>query len=375
MAIHFFRHLRISILQRKKTAKKMNKKCKISVFTKAGTLMKIMESTIPTLKEGELLVKNEYVTLCRSDISTYTGKRIEKSPTILGHEIVGRIIDFGPSAPLTDLNGNILKQGSRITWAIYASDPNSEMSRRGIPQKSADLFKYGHEQLTEANTLNGGLEEYTIIRRHTPILVLSDSIPLQAAAIINCSVATVAGSLRLAGNIKGSKVAIWGIGMLGIIACAMCREAGAAEIIAIDINKDRLALAERFGATSIKTAGTFDPKELKADYTIDYSGNLNSMADTVDALHIGGTAVWVGGVCPQEPIRLDSEKIIRNLYTIKGLHNYNSDDFQKAVSFMEANHNKYPITELVYDGFDLEHAEEAFQYAIKTNPFRVGIHF
>ena len=50
-------------------------------------------------------------------------------------------------------------------------------------------------------------------------------------------------------------------------------------------------------------AGEFDPSLLKADCTIDFSGNLASMGATVDALRIGGTAVWVGGVCPQEPIR------------------------------------------------------------------------
>ena len=83
-------------------------------------------------------------------------------------------------------------------------------------------------------------------------------------------------------------------------------------------------------------AGEFDPSLLKADCTIDFSGNLASMGATVDALRIGGTAVWVGGVCPQEPIRLDTEKIVRNLYTIKGLHNYNADDFRTAVSFMES---------------------------------------
>lgn len=353
----------------------MYKKSKIAIFRKTGTPVSIEECSIPELKQGELLVKNEYVTLCRSDISTYMGKRIEKSPTILGHEIVGRIVAVAPGAPAADLNGMPLHEGKRITWAIYASDPDSEMSRLGIPQKSPDLFKYGHEQLTETNTLNGGLAEYTIIRKNTPVIVLSEDVPVNAAAIINCSVSTVAGAIRLAGGVEGKRVALWGIGMLGIIACAQCREAGAREIIAVDINSERLALAGRFGATQTMKAGEFDPSLLKVDCTIDFSGNLASMGATVDALRIGGTAVWVGGVCPQEPIRLDTEKIVRNLYTIKGLHNYNADDFRAAVSFMEKHHADYPISELIYDGFTLDQTEEAFRYAIDNNPFRVGIHF
>lgn len=57
----------------------MYNKSKIAIFRKAGTPVSIEECSIPELKQGELLVKNEYVTLCRSDISTYMGKRIEKA--------------------------------------------------------------------------------------------------------------------------------------------------------------------------------------------------------------------------------------------------------------------------------------------------------
>lgn len=349
------------------------KTCKIAVFRQADSPISIEECAIRELQEGEILVKNEYTTLCRSDISTYTGKRIEKAPTILGHEIVGKIVDIASKKTLSDACGNPLQTGDRVTWAIYAANPDSEMSKRGIPQKSPDLFKYGHEQSTPDNTLNGGLAEYTILRQYTPVIRLSEAISGKIAAIINCSVATVAGSLRLAGNLNNRKIAIWGAGMLGVIACAMCKESGAAEVIAIDINKERLVVAGQFGATQTVTASEWQNRESEIDIAIDYSGNIHSMKATIESLAIGGIAVWVGGVCPQEKIGIDSEKIIRRLSTIKGLHNYNTDDFKQAVSFIEQNYNRYPIKELIYDGFDLDHINEAFQYAIEKNPYRVGI--
>lgn len=344
---------------------------KIVVFKKAGVPMEEETCAVPALKEGEVLVKNEYATLCRSDISTYLGRRIEKSPTILGHEIVGRIAALGST--VRDAYGHELKVGQRITWAIYASDPDSEMSRRGIPQKSPDLFKYGHMQLTPTCTLHGGLAEYTLLRRFTPIIPLDEAVPLHVASIINCAVSTVAGSLRLAGNLSGKRVALWGVGMLGIVACAMCKELGAKDILAIDINDERLDLAKRFGATEIHHPGDESLKGLQADVTIDYSGRRESMEAGVEALAIGGVAVWVGGVCPQEPVRVDSEMVIRKLKTIKGLHNYNADDFKAAVEFVTRHWRDYPIDSLIYDGFPLDRADEAFQYAIKHNPFRVGI--
>ena len=70
-------------------------KGKLIIFNKSGIPMNSEVYEVPTLKEGEILIKNEYTTLCRSDISTYLEHRIEKSPTILGHEIEGRIVALG----------------------------------------------------------------------------------------------------------------------------------------------------------------------------------------------------------------------------------------------------------------------------------------
>lgn len=345
-----------------------------AVFSKAGQPIVLEEREIPVLAPGEILVKNEYATLCRSDISTYTGKRVEKSPTILGHEITGRIVRTAEEGPMYGLDGKELRAGDRVTWAIYAADPGSAMSLRGIPQKSSDLFKYGHERLTSDSAFHGGLSTHTVLRKHTPVMHLPEDMPARAAAIINCAVSTSAGSLRLAGDVQGRKVVLFGTGMLGVIACSMFREHGAAEVIAVDLSDARLETALRFGATSVLKSGTFDPSAMDAGITVDYSGAVPCMEAAVEALGIGGTSVWVGGVCPQEKVRVDSERIIRRLVTVKGLHNYNAEDFRQAVTFMETAWKKYPVTELVCDcGFTLKDADAAFRYAIEANPYRVGV--
>ena len=141
---------------------------KIAVFTASGKPFSIQHTNIPSLKSGELLVRNEYVTLCRSDLNTFVGKRKEKTPTILGHEIVGRIEGFAEDHPRIDARGDELQIGDRVSWAIYASDPTDPLSTQGIPQKAADLFKYGHERISEEENLHGGLAGHTIIRSNTP---------------------------------------------------------------------------------------------------------------------------------------------------------------------------------------------------------------
>ena len=346
-------------------------KGKLIIFNKSGIPMSSEVYEVPTLKEGEILIKNEYTTLCRSDISTYLGHRIEKSPTILGHEIVGRIVTLGEN--IENVFDIPLHVGERVTWAIYAANPKGPMALKGMPQKSPDLFKYGHEQVTDTSLFHGGLGEYTILRRYTPVLPLAENIPLPVASIINCAVSTVAGSLRLAGELSNKRIGIWGTGMLGVIACAMCKVKGAQAVIGIDKDKSRLNTALRFGATSVYTPQELEASNESVDIAIDYSGCLQSMEAGPNHLSIGGTAVWVGGVCPQDKVRIDSEKVIRRLYTIKGLHNYNADDFKEGVNFITKYWSQYPISELIYDGFTLDQTEEAFQYAISHNPYRVGI--
>jgi putative phosphonate catabolism associated alcohol dehydrogenase len=355
-----------------------------SVFEKPGQDFYFKTVPIPDLKEGEILVRNTYCALCRSDLNTYIGKRTEKSPTILGHEIIGRIKEFGPNAPQTDLRGTNLKIGDRITWAIYSSNPESHYSQIGIPQKAPDLFKYGHEQITETSNLHGGLSEYTILRKNTPLITVSNEVPDPVAALINCSVATVAGALRLAGNLDEKTILINGTGMLGIIACAMVKENGAKKVIAADSNRSRADLARKFGADisisggdketilhDLNTIETHSASEVEV--VLEFSGNPESMENTLQILNIGGVAIWVGATFPQRDVSVNAEHIIRNLLTIKGLHNYNEQDLLFSVNFIEQNHSTYDFNGLVFDKFTLNNLNEAFNYAIEKSPFRVGI--
>ncbi len=356
----------------------------VAIFSSPESKLSIETVPIPSLKHQEILVKIEYTTLCRSDLYTYTGLRKEKSPTILGHEIVGRIAAFGPEALSVNLSNNPLQLGDRITWAIFASNPDSAYSKRGMPQKSDDLFKYGHEQITPTSHLHGGLSDYIILRKNTPIIKINEQVPLAVAALINCAVATVAGAMRIAGDINHKNILICGTGMLGIVACAMAKSMGAAVINTIDTQLSRLEKAKLFGAENVCCISNESTdlisafknqtgKELSVDVVFDITGSSLVMEQSLDALTIGGTAVWIGATFPQKKTPVDAEKMVRKILSIKGLHNYNDQDLLAAVDFIETNYNKYPFEELVYQGFDLHSINEAFQLAVNSNHFRIGV--
>ena len=349
-----------------------------AIFKSSGQAMELHSIEVPELHAGEILVKNEYATLCRSDLNTFCGKRKEKAPTILGHEVVGRITAFGPQAQRKDLLGRPLQLNDRITWGIYASKPDTVMALKGIPQKGPDLFKYGHEQVTPNSTLHGGLSEYIILRPNTPILTIAKEVPIPIASLINCAVATMAGAFRLAGNVQGKRVLVSGTGMLGLMACAMSKSQEATQIIAVDTNVKRLEMAKTFGADlgieANQLLSTLE-KEAPIDVIFELSGVAEAMEQSLALLGIGGIALWVGATHPQRKLQIDAERVIRNLWTIKGLHNYNQADFIAAVQFIEKFHATFPFDQVIFDSFKLEDINTAFDYAINANPFRVGIRF
>ena len=364
----------------------MSLSSKVAIFNAPEEPFQLQEVAVKALEPREVLIKNEYVTLCRSDLLTYSGKRKEKTPTLLGHEIVGRIAAFSDSEPASDVRGVPLQLGDRVTWGIYASAPDDPLSKLGMPQKAADLFKYGHETITPDSHLHGGLGEYIVLRKNTPIIKLNEEIPLPVAALINCAVSTVAGALRLSGDLSQKNVLISGVGMLGIVACAMSKALGAAQVIALDTNAARLEKAQGFGADACLLMSDEQP-DVKANAAavlgdsftihnmIDFSGAPQAMENGIDLLSIGGTAVWIGATYPQRQVQINAEQVVRKILTIKGLHNYNEHDLIAAVDFITQYHHVYPFEQLVQGAFSLDQVEAAFQYALENNPFRVGIQF
>jgi len=340
-------------------------------FEVSGKKMELIQDELPELKEGEILVKNTFTTLCRSDLYTYKGVRKEKSPTILGHEITGYIVAFGPDCIKLDNRGEKLKIGDRITWAIFASDPEDPNSKRGFPQKAKNIFKYGHEQITERSNFHGGLSQYTIIRKHTPLVILKDVISDKVSALINCSVSTMAASIRLAGDLRNKHVLISGAGMLGIVGSAMASTLGSDTVSTMDINNDRLKISKLFG--SKYTGNNISDFNRKFDIIIETSGVPEVMCTSLQHLDIGGIAVWLGAVFPQADLKINAEFIVRNLITIKGLHNYNDFDLVSAVDFIEQNYKVFDFEKLIAGDFNLQSVNEAFEYAVDKNPYRVGI--
>ncbi|MES2774604.1 MAG: zinc-binding dehydrogenase [Bacteroidota bacterium] len=349
---------------------------KAAVFNGSGLPFEMIERQVPAIKPGEILVKNLYTTLCGSDIHTYCGRRHGPAQVVLGHEIVGEIVIVDPLHPGTDARGEKLAVGDRIVWPIFSVPAGIAAPAPGMPQKSDQLFKFGHALANGNDVFNGGLADYCILYSNTEIIKISAAIPVEVAATISCAHATVAGALRVAGTIANKKVIVFGAGLLGLSCVAMCKEAGAAWIALTDTDTTRLQWGEKFGTDAVYKFPENDPADLpwpEVDIVFDMTGSPEAMKTGIDSLAIGGTAVWIGAVFPEHPVQVDAEKIVRKILQIRGLHNYNYEDFSEAVSFIETHYLKYPFIDLVEKEYPLEKVMEAFAFASTIKPVRVGI--
>ena len=361
----------------------MKNKSQAMVFSEAGRPLEKQEFSLPVLSEREILVKIEYSTICGSDLHTFRGNRSTPSPTILGHEIIGRIVELPPDSIVKDCKNGELKIGDLITWSIAASCGQCYYCDNGIPQKCKNLFKYGHERISKEHPLSGGYAEYCHIAKGTAIIKLKDDMPMKVFCPANCATATTAAAYRVGGACKDKTVLIQGVGMLGLTAVAMARYYGAKEVIALDIVKERLIKAKQFGATKTVLVTEDLNKVIEkvkkitngtgVDLALEMTGIKSSMEIGMQLLRIGGRYVFVGAVFPNPAIEIPAEVIVRNLLSIYGIHNYAPLDLIEAVKFLSDTYTKYPFEELVSAEFCLEEINDAFQYLIDSNAFRVAI--
>jgi putative phosphonate catabolism associated alcohol dehydrogenase len=354
-----------------------------SVFVEAGAPLQERSFPLPTLEPGEALVRVTCCTLCGSDLHTYLGKRHGPTPSVLGHEALGRIVAFGPGEPPRDGRGGPLSLGDRVSWSVAANCGECFFCTHELPQKCERLFKYGHEVCSGHRALSGGLGEYCLLVRGTAIFRVPDDVPDVIASSANCATATVAAAMRVAGGCRGKTVVIQGAGMLGLTAAAMACVNGAVQVIIGDVDARRLEVAKRFGASTVVDVGSGAEAMSEcvkratdgrgADLILEMSGGTDAVRQGLTWLRTGGQYVMVGAVKPVGSVALDIEQVVRRMWNLHGVHNYAPADLAVAIEFLAENWQRFPFAELVSGEYSLDEADAAFQSMVATGAIRVAV--
>ncbi|MBN9117926.1 MAG: zinc-binding dehydrogenase [Planctomycetes bacterium] len=392
-----------------------------AIFDGPGAALRVENVARPVLGDGEALVRVSLCTVCGSDLHTFTGRRKEKTPCVLGHEPVGVVEEVADD--LRTVDGEPVRVGDRVVWAVAVSCGACFFCEHGLPQKCESLRKYGHEAISPQCGPVGGLATHCHLLKGTAVVKVPAELPDAVAAPAGCATATVAAVLRAwAKNLtpqppslkrKGEKstppsftfaesqeatpeftpflfreggrgvrsdsvIVVFGLGMLGLTACAWLESLGATAI-ACDVSDARLAQATRFGARHLAKPDALAElvKSLThgrgADAALELSGSPQASAAALGVLRVGGTAVWAGAVSPTDPVPVLPETIVRRCLTVTGVHNYAPPDLADAVRFLAAKHERFPFAELVTKSFPLANVTDAFRFAESERPVRVSV--
>ena len=272
----------------------------------------------------EVLVQLKAAGVCHTDYDSLNwGKSI-----VLGHEGAGIVVATG-----SQVTG--LKVGDKVmlNWAIpcghcfQCTEGNQHICENNSPVTGGNHGSNGGHAHAEGTTYNGKpversfnlgtLSEYTLVKQGAAIVNASSRMSFEAASIIGCGVMTGYGSAVNAAKVKpGRAVAGLGTGGVGLSVIQGARIAGAASIIAIDINPARLEMAKQFGATAVVQADKADKGLLQAaekvkaltggrgaDYAFECTAVPALGAAPLAMVRNAGIAVQVSGI--EEEITID----------------------------------------------------------------------
>lgn len=356
--------------------------CQAAVFVEANRPLELRRFSLPTLEAGEAIVRVECCTICGSDLHTLSGSRTEPAPSILGHEILG-VVTAVSDPPLTDVAGQPLRPGDRVTWATPISCGHCDRCRRGWPQKCRSLAKYGHALAEGRAALSGGLAEFVLLRRGSAVVRVPEELPAEILCPANCATATVCAAYRLAGSLEDRRVLILGAGMLGLTAAALARSHNASLVAVCDASAPRLQRARQFGAAALVnwTPDLSDWKRELAshagtdafDVVVELSGAAEAVEAAIAVADVAGKVLLVGTVMKSRSVSFDPESIVRRCLSIHGIHNYAPQDLMAAVAFLTQFGPEYPFAELVEQTFTLNDINQAIALARETRPVRIAI--
>lgn len=227
---------------------------KAAVLREFKTPLTMEEVDGPTPADDEILIRVEACGACHSDLHVADGDwtqfaGIVKKPLILGHEIAGRVARMGSAVRNFQVGDHV-----GVPW-IHWTCGDCEFCRAG----NENLCP---RQKITGVTVDGGYAEF-VKAPATHALKIPEGLSSIDAAPLFCAGLTVYRALKHAGLLAGRQLAVFGIGGLGHLAVQVAKSLGA-DVTAVDVSDEKLALAESLGATRAFNARTPDlVKELR----------------------------------------------------------------------------------------------------------------
>ena len=286
---------------------------KAAVALEAGKPLEIMEVNLEGPKEGEVLVEIKATGICHTDEFTRSGADPEGLfPAILGHEGAGVVVEVGPGVKDLKPGDHVIPlYTAECRECEYCLHPKTNLCQKVRATQGKGVMPDGTSRFS---MLDGTpilhymgcstFSNYTVLPEISLAKIRQDA-PFDKVCYIGCGVTTGIGAVIYTAKAEiGSRAIVFGLGGIGLNVIQGLRLAGADQIVGVDLNDDKKAMATKFGMTDFVNPSKVEGDlvghlvELTgggADYTFDATGNVQVMRTALESAHKGwGESIIIG---------------------------------------------------------------------------------
>ena len=296
--------------------------------------IQVVDTDIPELKNGEILLKTKLVGFCGSDLSTFLGKNPMVSyPRIPGHELSAVIEKIGEDVP------DNFKFGQPVTVVPYTNCGQCSSCK----QKRYNACRYNE---TLGVQRDGAMAEYIAIPWQK---IITDE-ALDATQLALVEPLTVGFHAIDNAKVTDSDVVmVFGCGMIGSGAIVRAALRGAT-VVAVDIDDSKLSIAKKLGAdytvNSIKE--NLHDQLLKItngdgpNVVVEAAGNPITYRSAIEEVAFAGRVVCIGYA--GKDIDFTTKLWVQKELEIMGSRNANPSDFEAVIKYLK---EKSPDTSML----------------------------
>ena len=284
-----------------------------ALIYEAPLQMNMRQVPTPVIQPDEALIHVAYSGICGSELSGYEGKNsLRKPPLIMGHEFSGHIEAIGSAVERPEL-----KVGAAVTANPLVSCRQCRYCLSGKQHLCPNRKLLGAH-------LPGSNAEFVAIRADA-LSLIPNELSLAAAALAEPAACAIHAA-ALAMPSPEEQGLVVGAGPIGLMVIQALVDRGIKRIFCIDLNAERLAMAEKLGAVP----ATFESLASQpSEIVVDAVGASATRQGCSRVVKSGGRIVWIG--LHEADTTLPVNDFIRREITTYGSFAYTPIDFENAL--------------------------------------------
>lgn len=374
--------------------------CKAAVCWNAKEDYVIEDVIVGPPKEGEVRIRIVATGVCHTDEYTRSGADPEGVfPCIMGHEGAGIVESVGPNVTTLKVGDHVVPcytpQCRKCKFCKSAKTNLCSIIRstqgKGLMPDGTSRFTCKRNGETLFHFMGTStFAEFTVLPEIS-VAKIADSAPLDKVCLLGCGITTGFGAVMNTMKVeKGSTVAVFGIGAVGLAVLMGAKAAGARRIIAVDINPKKFPIAVEFGATECVNPNDYKDKPIQQvlidmteeegfgglDYTFECIGLASTMRAAIECCHKGWGQSCIIGVAASgiEIATRPFQLVTGRRWAGSAFGGYKSRDGVPALVDMYLK-KELKVDEFITHKFDLAQINDAFHAMHHGDCIRAIIYF